>query len=82
VSLNTQSLPKGKRFLILHESLATLRAHGITPEVSRAKGSHFKIQWFDGKGRRRIICVALTSGEWRQSKNASRTLQRMLEGRV
>jgi hypothetical protein len=37
------SLPQGKRFSILHEALATLRAAGIRPDVRSGKGSHFKL---------------------------------------
>jgi hypothetical protein len=81
VSLHTGSFPKGKRFSILHETIATLRAAGIQPAMRSAKGSHVLISWHDAAGTRRVICVSRTSGEWHQALNVRQKLRRILRGR-
>jgi hypothetical protein len=80
VSLNTRTLPKGKRFSLLRETIASLRAVGIQPDVRPAKGSHVLISWHDAAGTRRAICVSRDSGEWHHALNVRRQLRRVLSG--
>jgi hypothetical protein len=80
VSLHSNSLPKGKRFSILHDAIATLRAAGIQPEVRSAKGSHVLVSWHDAAGLRRVICVSRNSGEWHQALLVRQQLRRILKG--
>jgi hypothetical protein len=79
VPLTNRSALKGKRFLLLRETLATLRAAGIDPEVRAAKGSHALVSWRDAAGIRRAVCVSQNPGEWHHA-NARRQLRRLLEG--
>jgi len=81
MSLHNGSLPKGKRFSILHETIQTLRAAGIQPAVRSAKGSHFLVSWHDPAGVRRVICVGRDSGDWNHAKIFRANLRRILEGR-
>jgi hypothetical protein len=78
--LTSMSLPQGKRFSILHEAIATLRAAGLEPKVRPAKGSHFLISWRDAVGVRRAICVSRDSGDWNQTKIFRANLRRVLRG--
>jgi hypothetical protein len=79
VPLNTRTVAQGKRFSLLRETLATLRAAGIQPEVRAAKGSHALVSWRDAAGTRHAVCVSQASSEWHHA-NARRQLRRLLEG--
>jgi hypothetical protein len=81
MSLHNGSLPQGKRFSILHETIATLRAAGIRPEVRSGRGSHFKLVWHDRLGAQRTFSVPRNSGEWHQSRVYAGKLRRILEAR-
>jgi hypothetical protein len=80
MSLNARSLPQGKRFSLLRETIASLRAVGIQPDVRSAKGSHVLVSWRDADGMRRVICVSQDSGEWHHALLVRQQLRRILNG--
>jgi hypothetical protein len=76
VSLHSRTLSKNK---YLRETLTTLRAAGIEPEISQNK--HTKFTWHDVMGHKRILIVAISPSDWRSVRNAQARLRRMLSGR-
>jgi hypothetical protein len=72
------NLPKSKCSSLLRETLTTLHAIGIQPEMRAAKGSHVLVTWHDGTGIRRAICIPRDVGD--QSKVYRAKLRRILRG--
>jgi hypothetical protein len=65
---------------ILAETLAALRAAGITPRVIQSK--HVKIVWTDAQGQQQHVAVARSPGCRNAVRAARATLRRAMRARA
>jgi hypothetical protein len=61
---------------ILDETLATLDAAGIKPDVRH--GKHIKVTWHDAAGRRRILVISISPSDYRALRQNRALLRRLL----
>jgi hypothetical protein len=61
---------------ILRETLATLGAAGIKPDVRQ--GKHIKVTWHDAAGRRQVLVISMSPSNRRAIYRNRALLRRLL----
>jgi hypothetical protein len=61
---------------LLTEALATIRAHGFEPNVTRKR--HWKVSWTNQQGRTRLLVISFTPRGHRARTQSRAVLRRLL----